>query len=169
MLLMRRSKSAGDTCLKSSAAMQRLLMMMPAELTPMASMRGRWAAAWRMESSMPSTWYWGSALIFGSQTVSVTKTCLPSITAATLRSEPPASKPMRQPSRCLPMGRDFSLDLGIFFARAGGARGEALGVKTRDHASGTLDGKLQRYGFAAFFHGIGEIFMAKVRRTEIRV
>ena len=29
----------------------------------------------------------------------------PSTTAETLRSEPPASKPMRQPSRCPPMGR----------------------------------------------------------------
>src|SRR4026208_965652 len=44
MLLMRRSNWSAGTALNSSAAMQRLLMMMPAELTPIAAMRGRGGA-----------------------------------------------------------------------------------------------------------------------------
>ena len=47
----------------------------------------------------------GIRLVLGCQTTSSEYTVLPSITAETFRSEPPASKPMRQPFQCPPILR----------------------------------------------------------------
>src|SRR5215204_66311 len=63
------------------------------------------AAAFCRESMIPSKWYCGSGLWYGSQTVSSLNTTFPSMTAATFRSLPPRSNPMRQPSRWRPSGR----------------------------------------------------------------
>src|SRR4029078_3464547 len=53
-----------------------LSMYVPAELTPIASMRGRCSAARRIESSTPSKWYCGAPLILGSDTTPKAKPSL---------------------------------------------------------------------------------------------
>ncbi len=84
----------------------------PAELTPMASTRGILEAAVLKAVTISLKWYSGSSVIFGNHTTSSEYTGSPSMTADTLRSEPPASNPIRQPFRCPPIALADSLAAG---------------------------------------------------------
>ena len=84
----------------------------PADDTPIASTRGILEAAVLNAVTISLKWYVGSSVTLGYHTTSSEYTDSPSITADTLRSLPPASKPMRQPSLWPPMGLAASLAAG---------------------------------------------------------
>ena len=84
----------------------------PADDTPMASTRGILEAAVLNAVTISLKWYSGSSVTLGNHTTSSEYTDSPSMTADTLRSDPPASKPMRQPFRCPPIFFAASLAMG---------------------------------------------------------